>query len=224
MDMLKIKDNHTGGDAYALFDVENNRYIYAQQMMDDYPTWGDLCSGTAVIDVRNIPTVDDSAVDPAHSPDVQALETANRVLDSYRSQDYDMRMHGGEKELHEIALQVANRAGVHVYGISHYTYDTRVTDNLEHCEYLCFTVQNNEVSDYHGREFAAMCNSYRWSVHTGPLDRVNQWVEDGWGTTEDYDYFGQSTNDTYGYTWLDIDSSGDSTPTKSELIEVSDHV
>lgn len=220
--MLQIRDNRTGGNAYVLFDVDNGRYVYAQQMIDDYPAWGDMCSGTAVIDVQNTATVgDDVSIDPAYSPDVQALNVANRVIDSYQSQGDDMRAYGSDKELHEIALQVANRAGVRVYGISHYKYGTRVTNNLEHCEYLCFIARDSEGSDYHGREFAAMCNGLRWSVHTGPLDRVNKWVQDDWGTVEDYDYLGLSTNDVYGYTWLDIDVSGDSTPTKTELIEVA---
>lgn len=219
--MLEIQDTQTGMSAYVLFDVEEGTYTYAQEMVNDHPSWGDLCSGTAVIDVdTELLMFEETTIDSNHAPDKLVLETAYRALDGYRYQN-----NGGnnfiireELELWEMVEKVAKRAGMHVYGVGYSGYETSVTSDLSSAEYLCIT-QPGEFSDYHGREFSAMCNGTRWSVYQGPLDRVNQWVADEWGTRGDFPYTDYSNDVCHGFTWENSDTSGASTPTTKELRE-----
>lgn len=212
-----ISDHDT---VYFQVSKDGNSIYYAEQMRDDYPSWGDLCSGTAVIDVSaGELTGEDVSIDPEHAPDMAALNAAQRTLDSYQGGDsYERYIY--DRELWEISAKVAKRAGVGIYGVSHYHYATTVTNRLEHAEYLCFINRPvDDGGDYHGREFCAAANGYRWSVYRCNMSRLQAWITDGWGDHTDFDYRGESVEDCHGYTWQNIGYDGDSFPTKGELLD-----
>lgn len=215
MEMFGEFEAHTGTVVYA--DL-GNIVRFAQQMRNDDPEWGDMCSGTAVIDTEILEIVhSDVTIDPNHAPDTEALAAAERTLKAYRYQNNGGNNHiiTEELELWEMAEKVSKRTGIQAVAMQHNRgYDTEVTENLEHADYILFCASG----DYHGREFAAMCNGYRWSVYDVPKERVEQWINDDWGTVEDFDYVGESTDDCHGYTWEDIDRSGYSTPDYNDLV------
>lgn len=188
---------------------------FAEQMMTDDPSWGDMCSGTAVIDVQSLEIVhSDMTIDHSHAPDMEALAAAERVLEAYSAQEDDYRDNGSSLELWEIAEKVAERTGIQVVAVQHNRgYDTVVTEDLEYADYILFCASG----DYHGREFAAMCNGYRWSVYDVPKERVEQWINDDWGTIEDFDFTGHATQDCHGYMWNDATTEGRTTPTHEDL-------
>lgn len=190
---------------------------FATPMHYDDPSWGNMCSGTAVIDVQSL-EIDgsDVSIDHSHAPDMAALAAAERVLEAYSAQDDDYRDNAVYQELWEIAEKVSQRTGIQVVGVHHNRgYDTQVSDDLEHADYILFCASG----DYHGREFAAMCNGYRWSVYDVPKERVEQWINDDWGTIDDFDFVGFATDSCHGYTWGDIDCSGYSNPDYDDLVD-----
>ena len=188
---------------------------FADRMMIDDPSWGDMCSGTAVIDTRSLEIVhSDITIDPNHAPDVEALAAAERVLAAYNAQDDDYRDHGSALELWEIAEKVSQRTGIQVVAVHHdRNWDTQVSEYLENADYIMFCASG----DYHGREFAAMCNGYRWSVYDVPKERVEQWINDDWGSVDDFDFTGQSTDECHGYMWNDATIEGRTVPTYEDL-------
>lgn len=213
-----ISDHET---VYFEISEDGESIYYAEQMRDDYPSWGDLCSGTAVIDVSvGELTGEDISIDPNHAPDMVALDAANRILISDSQQRNDYRAYGGELELWEIAAKVAERAGVGIYGVAHHHYTTSVTTRLEHAEYLCLINRPvDDGGDYHGREFCAAANGYRWSVYRCDMSRLQAWIADDWGDHTDFDYRGESVEDSHGYTWGNIAHDGDSFPVEGELLD-----
>lgn len=188
---------------------------FADRMKFDDPSWGDMCSGTAVIDARSFEIVhSDMTIDHNHAPDKEALAAAERVLEAYSSQGNDYRVDGSSLDLCEIAEKVSQRTGIQVAAVQHdRSYDTEVTENLEYADYILFCASG----DYHGREFAAMCNGYRWTVYDVPKERVEQWIKDDWGSIEDFDFTGQSTDECHGYMWDDATTEGHTTPTYEDL-------
>lgn len=190
---------------------------FATQMIHDDPSWGDLCSGTAVLDTETFEIVhSDVTIDPNHAPDMIALTAAERVLEAYSAQDYDYRDNGSSLDLWDIAEKVSKRTGIQVVAVKHNrSYDTKVTENLEYADYILFC----SSGDYHGREFAAMCNGYRWSVYDVPKARLEQWINDDWGTIVDFDFVGEATEDCHGFVWDDATTAGDTYPVYDDLVD-----
>lgn len=192
---------------------ETTRFA-AQYTEYDMPTFGDWCSGTAVIDVEALEVVDSEvSIDKDNPDDLKALEVAERIIEAYKAQEDDYRDDSEWFELCEIAEKVSKREDMLAFGV-HDQYDFyKVDEDLTTARFILI----HKSHDYHGREFCAKANSHAYMICDVPASRVEQWINDGWGDITDFDFVSEAEFPVYGVVFQNVDRYGDSSPTEQEL-------
>lgn len=205
--------NLVDSKVYMLDMGETTRFA-AQYTEYDMPTFGDWCSGTAVIDVEALEVVDSEvSIDKDNPDDLKALEVAERIIEAYKAQEDDYRDDSEWFELCEIAEKVSKREDMLAFGV-HADYGFyKVDDSLTTARFILI----HKSHDYHGREFCAKANSHAYMICDVPTSRVEQWINDGWGDLTNFDFVSEAEESVYGVVFDNLDQYGESTPTEQEL-------